>query len=227
MNKLIFAVLLISGLVHPRLNAQQLTVADEKIDSTGINNSPKWFFGLNGGYGQRLYRSGMQVKRADINYHRNLKSGIFFGGELGYFPWKKVGIGLKYDRYQSKAETEKLSEDVTIQFMGASLIHRAPLGSSRTSVLTSLLLGYQPYQNNTVSGEDAFTFRGKTMGWGISVGLERRLSRKFAIHLTGTAIMGAAYRLTRETAFSTETLKLSKDDSVDLSRASVTLGFRF
>lgn len=227
MNKLIFAVLLISGLAHSRLNAQQLTGADEKSDSTAVIDTPKWFFGLNGGYGKRLYRSGMQATRADINYHRNLKSGIFFGGELAYFPWKKVGIGLKYDRYQSKAETDKLSEDVTIQFMGASLIHRAPLGKSRNSVLTSLLLGYQPYQNNTVSGEEVFTFRGKTMGWGISVGFERRLSRKFAIHLTGTAIMGAAYRLTRETAFSTETLKLSKDDSVDLSRASVALGFRF
>jgi hypothetical protein len=227
MNKLIFAFLLISGLVHTGLNAQQLTGTDEKRDSTEVDAAPKWYFGLNGGYGQRLYRSGMQSTRAGINYHRNLKSGIFFGGELAYFPWKKVGIGLKYDRYQSKANTDKLSEDVTIQFMGASLIHRAPLGNSRTSVLTSLLLGYQPYQNHTVSGEDTFTFRGKTMGWGISVGLERRLSRKFAIHLTGTAIMGAAYRLTRETAFSTETLKLSKDDSVDLSRASVTLGFRF
>lgn len=227
MNKLIFAVLLLSGLALCRLNAQQLTRTDQKRDSSEIAEASKWFFGLNGGYGQRLYRSGMQVKRADINYHRNLKSGIFFGGDLAYFPWKKVGIGLKYDRYQSNAETDQLSEDVTIQFMGASLIHRARLGDSRNFVLTSLLLGYQPYQNNTVSGEDTFTFKGKTMGWGISVGLERRLSRKFAIHLTGTAIMGAAYRLTRETAFSTESLKLSKDDSVDLSRASIAVGFRF
>jgi len=39
--------------------------------------------------------------------------------------------------------------------------------------------------------------------------------------------MGAVYRLDRTTAISKATLHLSKDDSVDLSRFAIQLGFRF
>lgn len=188
----------------------------------------KWKFGVNGGYGQRVFRSGRRTTAERERYLKDLKSGISYGGEVAYFPWKKVGFGLKYDRYQSKASQEnELTEDVAIQFIGGQITHKAISKNPRNAILTSLLLGYQPYRNHVQEGDNQFTFNGKTMGWGVSVGFEHSFSQKFALNLTGSAMMGAVYRLQRKTAFNTETLHLSKDDSVDLSRFSLSIGFSF
>jgi hypothetical protein len=123
--------------------------------------------------------------------------------------------------YKGEAKRDtSLTEKVTIQHLSGAVIHRSFLKNGKTAILTSLLLGYQPYENKSVVGVQQLTFSGKTMNWGVSVGIEQPLSPKFAM-------MGAIYRLQRKTEFNTETLHLSKDDSVDLSRFSVTLGVRF
>ncbi|MGG7663123.1 hypothetical protein [Dyadobacter sp. BHUBP1] len=189
---------------------------------------PRWSIGLNGGYAYRLYRVGRVNSHDEQEYIKDLKSGIAFGGDIAYFPWKHVGFGLRYEMYKAKANLDSLqSEKVMIQHLSGALIHRSFLKNGKTAILTSLLLGYQPYENKSAVGVQQFTFLGKTMNWGVSVGIEQPISPKFALNITGTAMMGAIYRLQRKTEFSTETLHLSKDDSVDLSRFSLTLGFRF
>jgi hypothetical protein len=227
MNKSFPFLLLIFCLSCLSLSAQvEWKKEPEEVPQT--KEFPKWCFGVNGGYGNRLFRPGRRINASNKRYIKNLKSGIALGGEVSYFQWKRVGFGLKYERYQSKAEDDNnLSEDVTIQHFSGTLIHRTFLKNNHSTVLTSFLMGYQPYQNKTVAGSEQFTFTGKTMGWGMSVGIEHRLSNKFALNLTGSAMMGAVYRLKRETEINTEVLHLSKDNSVDLSRISLTLGLRF
>lgn len=189
---------------------------------------PKWSAGLNGGLGYRLYRAGRITSRHQQDYIKDVKSGIAFGGDVAFFPWKHVGFGARYEMYRSDAKMDSsMSEKVTIRHLSGALIHRAFLKNGKTAILTSLLLGYQPYENKSAVGTQQLTFSGKTMNWGVSVGIEQPISPKFALNITGTAMMGAIYRLQRKTDFSTETLHLSKDDSVDLSRVSLTLGFRF
>ncbi|NIJ51944.1 porin family protein [Dyadobacter arcticus] len=205
-------------------NAQ--SVQKEKPEVQSVLS--KWSFGLNGGMGYRLFRTGRIITTAaNQKYLNDFKSGISFGGNAAYFPWRRAGFGLRYDRYQSKASTVDLTEDVTIQHLSGLLTHRSIVGKRNATVLTSLLMGYQPYQNKATSGDEHFTFTGKTMGWGVSVGIEQRLGQNFGLNLTGTAMMGAIYRMERKTDISTATLHLSKDNSVDLSRFSLTLGFAF
>ena len=189
---------------------------------------PTWQFGLNGGLAKRLFRSGVIASSTEEKYIDDLKSGISFGANASYFLWRRVGFGLVYDRYQSKASAaDGLSENVLIQHLSGSVIHRAVLKSLKTSVISSFMLGYQPYNNKARVDGEHLNFSANTMGWGLSVGIERRLGNRFALNLTGSAMMGAVYRLKKETAFNTSTLHLSKDDHVDLSRASLTLGLRF
>lgn len=239
MNRIFSIFLLINFLTFLHAHAQEPVITTEwkkEPDSTMIQpeeeaafaEDSKFRFSVHGGYGYRLFRSGNRLNVADQKYVKNLKSGIAFGGELAYFFWKKFGIGLNYDRYLSKAGDEnELSEDVMIQFMGGSIIHRSVSNNGRNSIVSSLLVGYQPYRNYTAVQNENLIFTANTMGWGISAGVEHRFSRKFAMSLTGTAIMGAVYRMKRATSVNTEILHLSKDDSVDLSRASVSLGFKF
>lgn len=206
-------------------HSEKAAVKEKNVDTPGL---PKWTFGLNGGYAYRLFRAGRVTSHDEQAYLKDLKSGISFGGDVAFFPWKHVGFGLRYEMYKARATMDSSqSEKVTIQHLSGALIHRSVLKNGRTAVLTSLLLGYQPYENKSTVGAQQLTFSGKTMNWGVSVGIEQPISPKFALNLTGTAMMGAIYRLQRKTDINTETLHLSKDDSVDLSRFSLTLGFRF
>ena len=238
------ALLLVLGMLGHSASAQEASITEWRKDRDEVIDKPEkvivkekgavdttipgWSFGVNGGYAYRLFRAGMVTSRDEQEYIKDLKSGIAFGGDVAYFPWKHVGFGVRYEMYKGTAKMDSSqSEKVTIQHLSGSVIHRSFLKNGKTAILTSLLLGYQPYENKSTVGAQQFTFSGKTMNWGISVGIEQPIGPKFALNLTGTAMMGAIYRLQRKTAFSTETLHLSKDDSVDLSRFSVTLGFRF
>ncbi|WP_229254633.1 hypothetical protein [Dyadobacter linearis] len=189
---------------------------------------PTWQFGLNGGLAKRLFRSGIIPTSAEEKYIDDLKSGISFGANASYFYWKQIGFGLVFDRYQSKATSEDgLTESVLIQHLSGAVSYRSVLKSLKTSVISSFMLGYQPYRNKAVANAEQLTFSGNTMGWGLSVGIERRLGNRLALNLTGSAMMGAIYRMKKETPLHTTVLHLSKDDHVDLSRASLTLGLRF
>ncbi|WP_353721509.1 hypothetical protein [Dyadobacter sp. 676] len=238
------ALLLVLGMVSQSAIAQEAPITEwrkdreEAFDHSGktverekeadVPVLPRWTFGLNGGYAYRLFRAGRITSHDEQEYIKDLKSGIAFGGDIAWFPWKHVGFGLRYEMYKGDARMDSSqTEKVTIQHLSGGVIHRSFLKNGRTAILTSLLLGYQPYENKSTVGTQALTFSGKTMNWGVSVGIEQPVSPKFALNLTGTAMMGAIYRLQRKTEFSTETLHLSKDDSVDLSRFSITLGFRF
>lgn len=238
------ALLLVLGMLGHSASAQEASITEWRKDRDEVIDKPekvivkekdavdttvpRWSFGVNGGYAYRLFRAGMVTSRDEQEYIKDLKSGIAFGGDVAYFPWKHVGFGVRYEMYKGTAKMDSSqSEKVTIQHLSGSVIHRSFLKNGKTAILTSLLLGYQPYENKSTVGAQQFTFSGKTMNWGISVGIEQPIGPKFALNLTGTAMMGAIYRLQRKTAFSTETLHLSKDDSVDLSRFSVTVGFRF
>ena len=238
------ALLLVLGMLGHSASAQEASITEWRKDRDEVIDKPEkvivkekgavdttipgWSFGVSGGYAYRLFRAGMVTSRDEQEYIKDLKSGIAFGGDVAYFPWKHVGFGVRYEMYKGTAKMDSSqSEKVTIQHLSGSVIHRSFLKNGKTAILTSLLLGYQPYENKSTVGAQQFTFSGKTMNWGISVGIEQPIGPKFALNLTGTAMMGAIYRLQRKTAFSTETLHLSKDDSVDLSRFSVTVGFRF
>lgn len=238
------ALLLVLGMLSHCAIAQEASVTEWRKDREEVFDKPekvavkekdaidphipRWSFGINGGYAYRLFRAGRVTSHDEQEYLKDLKSGIAFGGDVAYFPWKHVGFGVRYEMYKGTARLDSTqSEKVTIQHLSGSVIHRSFLKNGKTAILTSLLLGYQPYENKSAVNAQQFTFSGKTMNWGVSVGIEQPISPKFALNLTGTAMMGAIYRLQRKTEFSTETLHLSKDDSVDLSRFSLTLGFRF
>lgn len=244
MIRSIAAFFMVLGILSHSASAQESPVTEWRKDreepighpskpvsrenEAGKPELPRWSFGLNGGYAYRLFRAGRVDSHDEQEYVKDLKSGIAFGGDIAYYPWKHVGFGIRYEMYKGSANLDSSqSEKVTIQHLSGALIHRSFLKNGKTAILSSLLLGYQPYENKSAVGKQQFTFSGKTMNWGISVGIEQPISPQFALNLTGTAMMGAIYRLRRKTEFSTETLHLSKDDSVDLSRFSLTLGFRF
>lgn len=188
----------------------------------------KWQFGVNGGYAYRLFKPRIKSTPYELKYVNELKSGYSLGAELYYFHWQKVGFGLKYDVYKSKAERDiRTKNDITIQFLGPSVVHRTIFPSQKTSILSAFWLGYQPYKNVAKFIGQDYTMKGRTMGWGVSVAIDHKITEKLAINFTAACFMGSIYKYKKEIKGRTETVNLSKDSFEDLSRAEFTVGLKF
>ena len=188
----------------------------------------KWQFGLSGGYGYRLYRSRVKATAYERAYTDKIKAGFAMGANAFYFPWKNVGFGIKYNIYRSKSERDiRTRDDVTIQFFGAGVAHRKIFPNDKSSILSAFWAGYQPYKNVARHIGQDYTMKAHTMGWGLSVGIEQRISPQFALSLTGSGFMGNIYKYNKHYKGRTETVKFSYDEFEDLSRAEITLGLKF
>lgn len=188
----------------------------------------KWQFGVDGGYGYRLFRSRVKATSYEREYTDKMKAGYAMGANAFYFPWKNVGFGIKYKMYRSKAERDiRTRDDVTIQFFGAGVAHRKIFPNDKTSILSAFWAGYQPYKNVARHMGQDYTMKAHTMGWGLSVGIEQRISPQFALSLTGSGFMGNIYKYNKHHKGRTETVKFSYDEFEDLSRAEITLGLKF
>ena len=195
-------------------------------DPAGIGQS-RWQIGINGGYSYRLFRPLISATAYEARYIEKIKSGYSIGADVFYFPWKRVGFGLKYDIYRSTGERDiRTKDNITIQFAGASVAYRMGIVDHKTSLLTAFWAGYQPYKNIATHIGQEYTLRAKTMGWGISVGIDRAISRAVALSLSGSCFISSAYKLQRDHKGRTETVNLAREKFEDLSRAQITLGVK-
>jgi opacity protein-like surface antigen len=198
-------------------------------DSSGVNDHRnRWAFGLNGGYSYRLPNAGTRSDTPYSKYLKALKSGFSLGADVHHFVWPHVGLGLKYNIYKSKSEFNPANrDDITIQFVGPSVVYQSPLGQSKTSILAGYAMGYQSYKNNARAAGQNYSLKGNAIGWALSLGLEQKLSNHFALNLSGACYLGTSYEFKKESAGRTQTIKLSKENFENLSRAELTLGLKF
>ena len=199
--------------------------------SAGDLESPdlkKWQFGLNSGYAYRLFKPKISSTDYELAYLNDLKSGFGMNAEAFYFPWKKLGFGVKYDLYKSKGERDLRTKDnITIHFLGGAISHKKTFQNKKSSVISSFWLGYQPYKNKARYVGQVFTLKANTMGWGVSLGLSHVITEKLALNFGASCHMGTVYKFRKEAKGRTETINLSKDNFEDLSRAELTIGLKF
>lgn len=188
----------------------------------------KWQTGVHVGYTRRLFRSALSATDYERLYDQKLKPGISAGADVFYFPWKSVGLGMRYDLYSNRAERDIRTHDhVTIQFLGLGVAHRKMFPNQSTAILTSFMVGYQPYRNRTrYIGQD-YKLSANTMGWAVSVGIDHRIAKKLAVGLTGNCMLGNVFKFNKTYKGRTEVVNLSHHELEDLSRASITLALRF
>ncbi|TDE16416.1 hypothetical protein [Dyadobacter psychrotolerans] len=188
----------------------------------------RWQFGINGGYSYRLFRSKIGATPYELRYTDEIKSGYSVGAEMFYFPWNQVGFGVKYDIYKSKAERDiRTRDDIAIQFFGASVAYRMNIVDNKTILQTAFWAGYQPYKNAARHIGQDYKLDAQTMGWGVSLGVDRRISKSIALSLAGSCFISSAYKLQRDYKGRTETVNLARENFEDLSRAQITFGIKF
>ena len=203
-------------------------VQADSVFSFGKPKQSDWSFGLNGGYSYRLPNAGTRSDTPYSKYLRALKTGFSIGADAHKFLWPHIGLGLKYNFYKSKGEyNADFSDDVSIQFIGPSVVYQSPFENGKTSVLAGFAMGYQSYKNNASAYGKDFTLKGSATGWAVSLGLEQKLSEHLALNLSGACYLGTSYKFRKKMAGQTETIKLSRENFEDLSRIEITLGLKF
>jgi hypothetical protein len=207
--------------------APSLSTVQRTEDSLYLKPSP-WRFGINGGYAYRLFKPQISSTDYEMQYINDLKPGYSFGADLFYFPWEKVGLGLKYNVYKSKGTRDiRTKDDITIQFAGISAAHRQAFENKKASVLTAFWVGYQPYHNvKRAIGQD-FVLRAATMGWGGSVGIDQKIGKNIALNISGSCFIGNVYKFRKEYRGQEEVVNLQRENFEDLSRAEITVGLKF
>lgn len=197
-------------------------------------------FAINGGLGYETARIGDGVPSDFKDYARQLKSGYVFGGDLTYYFLEVLGVGVKYSQFNSSNNLDniyvddgqgvrkygRMSDDLSINFIGPTFSTRLFNGDKSKAFIFSLGLGYMGYSDNKVI-VDNYKMTGSTMGISYDVGYDFEVSKKAILGVQLSLISGTLLSYKWDDGTSVQTIKLQNDEYENLSRIDLTIGLRF
>lgn len=195
---------------------------------------------INGGLGYETARIGDGVPSDFKDYARQLKSGYVFGGNLTYYFSEVLGVGIKYSQFNSSNNLDniyvddgqgvrkygRMSDDLSISFIGPTFSTRLFNGDKSRAFVFSLGLGYMGYSDNKVI-LDNYKMTGSTMGISYDIGYDFEVSKKAILGVQLSLISGTLFRYKWDDGTSVQTIKLQNDEYEGLSRIDLTVGLRF
>lgn len=200
---------------------------------------PHFRVGVNGGLSFRMAKLDDRIPMDQRTYARDLMSGSHFSADMAYYFSEQLGVGLMYSRFgasNSMANASltfpdgshgygKLSDDITISFIGPLFSTRLYSRSKSTCFIFNVGLGYLGYNDKAVYGSD-LTIKGSTGGFYAGAGYDVNLSEKFALGVQLSLLGGSLTKLKVTNGFTTQTVELPKDGYENLSRIDLSVGLR-
>jgi hypothetical protein len=179
-----------------------------------------------------------QVPADFRQYMKELKSGYHFGGDVTYYLSRRTGVGLKYNNFKTSNEANVTStspsgqrnngvmrDDITIQYIAPVLASRQFSVNNKTIFHTGFSLGYLDYTNNATLVEQV-TISGNTVGVGLDLGLESKLSKILGLEFKLGMIAGSLGKIEKSQGGKIETVTLEKEQRENLSRVDVSIGLK-
>lgn len=213
-------------------------VPADKIKST--HSYQQFSFTLKGGLSYRTAKTAELVPNDFHQYMKDLKSGYTYGADFTYYISEPIGIGLSYNAFRSSNALNnvyittpdgitmngKMSDDITINFIGPSFNLRLLDGARKNASLIHIGIGYLGYKNNAML-IDHYTLEGSTVGFTWGVGYDLSLSRHTALGFQLSLLGGTLNKLNVDNGKTTRTMKLEKESYESLSRVDLTVGLKF
>lgn len=217
---------------------QTSEVPKDKV--VGYENYQHFRIAINGGYSYQTAKIAESVPSDFKNYISELKSGYHFGGELTYYFTEPLGFGLKYYLFKSSNSLDniyledtdgnrtygKMSDDLTISFIGPSFSTRLLSHDKKNAFLMNLSLGYMGYSNDKVI-IDKYKMTGSTMGLSFDIGYDIGLSENLSLGFQISYLTGTLFEYDWNDGIKTETIKLEKGEYESLNRIDFSVGLRF
>jgi hypothetical protein len=193
---------------------------------------------INGGWSNRVAKLPDNIPSDFEQYMKDLKSGYHFGLDLSYYLSEQLGLGIKFYNYRSKNEINniyltlpngtaqfgKMSDDISINFIGPFVSTRLFDANKKNSFLFSLGMGYMGYTDKAVLISD-FKIKGSTVGLCWDIGYEIG-SSNFPIGVQISYMIGTLTQFDLSHGAYTETVKLEKENYESLSRIDLSVGLR-
>ncbi len=225
-----------SVIEHQNVKEDSAGITDTQEVKVSVNKAlkptvpfSKWYLEVRAGYANRLFHTGNKFPVDYTNYLKKLKSGYSFGVSGDYFFWKQTGLGLNIDIYKSSARMEDKSreDDVTIKYIGPSVVHRNFSQNPKNVIYTTFTMGYQTFVNKGREAADEFKLKGHALGWGGSVGIDFRIRQRAALGIAASCLIGTVFKLTKEIDGQRQIITLTTDKFEQLSRFALTVGLKF
>lgn len=223
----------ISGSVNP-------AATKAPADSAKKDDYLKFRLALNGGYSYALGKIPDEYSDGLREYAKELRSGFHFGGDAAYYLSKFFGIGFKCYLFKTSNSRNGISlqledgttligemgDNIKTSFIGATFATRIATRDIRNSVILNASIGYMGYSNDFVLIEK-FMMKGKTLGVAFDVGYDVGISKKFAIGVQISCVVGALSKYTINGTTGSAKVVLPKGEYQSVSRLDFTIGIRF
>ena len=159
---------------------------------------------------------------------------------MTYYFIEQLGLGFKYYLFKSSNSLDnifvedingnrtygKMSDDLTISFIGPSFSARLLSHDKKNAFLMDLSLGYMGYSNDKVI-IDKYKMTGSTMGLSFEIGYDIGLSENFSLGFQISYLTGTLFEYDWNDGIMTETIKLEKGKYESLNRIDFSVGLRF
>lgn len=217
--------------------------------TTTTNTNPiKWFelnkelqkfrFGIGAGY-NRL--TSAFVSGTNQDYSKELRSGYHLSGNVDFFLFTHLGIGIKYsvfNTYHSEDSTViplnsayytygAAEDKIYSHYIGPIINTRFTSENKRHNLLIGFSGGYMTYKNEKTRLTDNYTETGNTIGYAFDMGWDWILTKELAIGFNFGYTFGRLDKYVYDDGTTKETYEYSDGNYKSLSRYDLSVGLRF
>ena len=176
------------------------------------------------------------------SYYKDMKNGLAANGELTYLFNENTGAGLKYKFFTNISEFDdftdpgdgmnllygRYSENIFVNYYGTSFFFIQGLpAADKFKISASASLGLTTYRNEAELLAEFLLLQSKTIGFDSSLGLEYMISPHISFGADLTAFYSVLGKVKISDGFSSETIKLEKQNRENLSKIDISFGIRF
>jgi hypothetical protein len=169
---------------------------------------------------------------------KKLKSGFNVGADAMYYFNPKMGVGVKYNRFQAshsdvipvRTSTGQMRtnvmDNIAINFFAATFGTRVFNAAGTNAFHANIALGYLGFRDNGWLNVDKLILTGGTLGIGWDIGYDIRLTSKLSAGAQLSLISGKLNSFMKEDSNSREKVTLTDDQKENLSHLNLSLGLR-
>lgn len=189
-----------------------------------------WRIVFKGGYSWMTARVNGHITSYLSDYAKDFKHGFHIGTEADYFFNDHIGLGGKFTFYKNRNEADiagygRLRDNATCFYLAPTFITRFRDRSDRNTILIDASIGYFSYRDNGSAGWQSGILEGKTCGFQVGLGYERRVSESFSIGGEFSFLLASKRWLKYKSGGSSSMIRL--DERENLSRIDVSLFVAF
>jgi hypothetical protein len=168
------------------------------------------------------------------DFFDKLRTGWTSGFESQYFFNKRIGLGAKYSRFNTKLAVDSMaiqfltntlyinvSSNMRMHTLAPMLYGKIHLFANRVSMVGGLGPAWLLYRNIGQSSIDSATIKGSSPGLSTSLSISYQISPNFHLGLQGCYIRAFLKEYTEENG---SQVKLEEQDYQNLSRVDLSLG---